>query len=751
MMKKRSLVIILSSVIVIGLIVLGVSFFVKSSETSKYPAYAEIKAEKLESGTVCENEQFELQWDQKNKRVILHDKEKGIQWCNTPEDELNNNPIESGVKTHPQVDSPIYVTYFDNINFAEKTAYAATGAIKNGCVSVQKIENGLSVIYSFEQEKFSVTVDYELRKDNLLVSVDTSKITESEENTVTEVAIAPFFCSVKNDTEDSYLFVPSGSGALVYPDVKLAKTTTTSEKVYGYDYSVDQEASFVKYESVKLPVYGAINSQKGICAIIEDGAEGANICTVSNNRKMNYAAVYASFLTRGYDLINTPKGFSSIAMKNKLYSEPVMNQVYSVAFYPFYGEDISYVNMADIYRNYLEEVYGFMEYETKAEENAINLNILGGAESTNFLFGIPYKEFFAATTLAEAEEVMKEVREVAGDINVSLKGYTSSGINVGKPAGGITIPKKLGSYKKLEEMTHAYEKTDTSLFLDYDTVRFRKSGSGITPLFGSAVTTNGKHTVLTVKSQATGLKDDDQEDYKLISRTVLDDLNAKVLKKALKKNVKGVGLSTLSSMSYADYKNEKYFVALGIEKQVSSIFNDYRKNGVTVMSNSANAYAAVYSDYIADVPTNSSDYDSFDVDVPFYEIVFKGYVPMSVSAVNLSSNPKVTVLKALETGSGLSFTMTANYDKELINSMEKDFYGMNREQVLERISTLVNKGVRDDLESLQDTTIVQHFIISDDVRCTVFENGKKVYVNYGDEAYSNGDLLIEAKNYLIEG
>ena len=749
-MIKRILVLALSLVILSGLIVCGVNLFNGDSDSKGYPAYQETEVKKLEDGMICENQQFELQWDQKNKRVILYDKETNTRWCNTPEEELDNNPIESGEKTHPQVDSPIYVTYFDNVNFAEKTVYAATGAIKNGSVSAEKTEKGLSVTYNFEKEQFSVTVEYTLQEDHLQVSVDTSKITENADNIVTEVSVAPFFCSVKNDTQDAYLFVPSGSGALIYSDVRVSSAVTTSEKVYGQDYSVDDADDFVKYESVRLPVYGAVNQNRGVCAIIEEGAEGANICTVSNNTGMGYAAVYASFMTRGYDLIDRPKGFSSTTVKNKLYSEPVMNQVYSIGFYPFYGEDASYVDMANIYRGYLEKEYGFTKDASLAQENAVNLNLVGAAEGREFLFGVPYSKLYATTTLKEAKEMINEVREIAGDINVSLQGFTKSGVNTGEPAGGIQIASKLGSYKELKQMYDSYGDTDTSLFLDFDSVCFNESGSGISTYFGSALTTNGKQATLTVKSQETGMPDSNQENYKLVSRQKLETLNAKILKKLTKKGISGIGLSTLSKMAYADYSDENCYVALGMGEQVRAIFTAYKEAGIPVMGSSANAYAAVSSDYIADVPTTSSGYESFDVEVPFYELVFKGYVPMSVSALNLSPDADRTLLKALESGVGLSFTAIKQYDEELVNSSRRDFYGTNKENVLSELKLLKEEGVIDILNELKGTGIAGHTVVNASVRKTEFSNGITIYVNYGEDAYTEGDITVSPNHYYVE-
>ena len=741
-MRKRVLVVVLVLCFVFSLTGCG--------EMKTYPSFSKIKVQKLESGVVDENERFELSWDQVNKRVILTDKENGVRWSSTPEEELDNNPIESGVKTHPQVDSPIYVTYFDNFKYVEKTAYAYTSAVKNGEVSAEKQENKISVTYVFESEKLSVTVDYMLRDDSLLVSVDTSRITEGGDNIVTEVAVAPFFCSVQNNAPDSYLFVPSGSGVLINSDIKLTQALATSERVYGNDYAIDAEGDFVTYESVKLPVYGAIKGDKGVCAIIEEGAEAASIRTIANQEKMGYASVYTSFLTRGYDLVSTPKGFSNSATKNKLYSEPITNQIYSVAFYPFYGDNVSYVDMADIYREYLKENYDFTESVVTVSENAVNLTIIGGTECRNLFMGVPYNDFFATTTIDEAKNIIEQIRSVAGDVNVSLEGFTASGVDIGKPAGGIKINSKLGSYKELRELQDAFTETDTSLFLNYDLVRFKNRGSDVSTLFNAAVTTNGKQVLLTVKSLETRLADDNLDTYKLVSRNSLDSLSAKVLKCVAKNDIKGIGFETLSNMLYSDYANEDYYVALGMSEQVIEILEKYREQNVLVMGNSANAYAAVKSDYISKVPSTSSDYESFDVDVPFYQIVFKGYIPMSGSAVNLSSNKQVTLLKSLESGVGLSYTLINDYDVKLVNSFERDFYGMNKDMVMEEIETVVNDGIVGVLNEVAGARIKDHVVVNEFVRKTVFDNGIEIWVNYGDDTYSEGNVTVDANDYHVE-
>ncbi|MNW02791.1 hypothetical protein D3C71_1986330 [compost metagenome] len=42
-----------------------------------------------------------------------------------------------------------------------------------------------------------------------------------------------------------------------------------------------------------------------------------------------------------------------------------------------------------------------------------------------------------------------------------------------------------------------------------------------------------------------------------------------------------------------------------------------------------------------------------------------------------------------------------------------------------------------------------HRILSDQVRETTYENGKKIVINYGVTPYSYGDKIVNAEDYLI--
>lgn len=101
-----------------------------------------------------------------------------------------------------------------------------------------------------------IPVDYILREDSLLATINPADIEESE-NQVTSVALAPFFCAAENDADNSWMLIPSGSGTLIYPKTLSQQGTNYSAQVYGEDASIEKWDMPSSEKSVRLPVYGA--------------------------------------------------------------------------------------------------------------------------------------------------------------------------------------------------------------------------------------------------------------------------------------------------------------------------------------------------------------------------------------------------------------------------------------------------------------------------------------------------------------
>jgi hypothetical protein len=125
---------------------------------------------------------------------------------------------------------------------------------------------------------------------------------------------------------------------------------------------------------------------------------------------------------------------------------------------------------------------------------------------------------------------------------------------------------------------------------------------------------------------------------------------------------------------------------------------------------------------------------------------------MSGTAMNLSTNKNTTLLKAIETGTGLTYTLIGKYDTNLITSAQNVFYGsVYWDDTIERgVATDIKATVdayKDLFESVNGEKIVGHKLITKDVRLTTFSNGVAVYVNYGDTDYTVGDIKVAAGSY----
>ena len=56
-----------------------------------------------------------------------------------------------------------------------------------------------------------------------------------------------------------------------------------------------------------------------------------------------------------------------------------------------------------------------------------------------------------------------------------------------------------------------------------------------------------------------------------------------------------------------------------------------------------------------------------------------------------------------------------------------------------------------DMEGLNNLRITDHARLSKDVAVTTYENGTSVFVNYGEEDYTQGAVTVAARSYLVTG
>ncbi len=703
-------------------------------------------SEKLSDTVVAENSSYKLEWDSVNAGIALVEKSTGKRWGTTPlrEGEATVDEYGMPIKKNPQLQSSVMIEYLNDEQKKVETAISYTGAYKNGRMLAESIENGIKVKYYFDKAQIMVPVEYVLREDSVAVTVNPKEVQENE-NQLLSVSLAPFWCSAENDGKDSYLFLPSGSGTLVSCATLSQQGSKYSYSVYGDDAVMQKEDLVTTEKALLLPVFGAKSGDTATCAIIESAAESAKICTILGSSAIKYSTVYATYQLRGYSS-NIATMLYNETQKRDVYAESMATAPMTIGFYPLKGEKANYSGMAEVYKNHLK-ASGFLN--EKVNDNALNLTFVGGTMMDKSFLGIPYRDLLAATTIKDVEAILKEIStETDTPINAKLLGFGDTGIDISDYAGGFKISKNIGTVKDLSKLSDFCKGNGISLYFDFDLIRFKENSSGYNSWFDVSHNACYKTAIGYKYDVATHSRIEDKSFYYLSRENLLNGAD-KLLKKINKWNIEGISLSSLSNIAYSDYSNRKnndYYSQSNMAKDVSGIVSKLASK-YKFAATDANAYAAVMADIIYDVPSSSSREKSFMCDIPFYQMVFKGYVPMAGESLNLAAEPKKQLLSYIESGSGLSFTLTANYYNEFIDAQSYYFFGTKYDDL--KTSLFENyKEFKDYYNAVNGAVIISHNILENGLRETVFDNGVKAYVNYSNEKTESPIGEVEALGYI---
>lgn len=691
------------------------------------------KTSYMQSGIAASNQNWRLKWDGEYYRVILENIMTGEVWSTLPAELLEPRIAEDGFEeiNNPHLENPLIIEYVENDTVQIEYLYAYTGSLKKGDYSIESIKDGLRITYYFSKKNISVPVEYRLIDEGINVSVDPKEIAESDTR-IYRISINPFFCSVRNTDEDAYIFYPSGSGTLIYPSRHIADSSSKySYPVYGKDMQLSGENNedLSNSEPVRLPVFGSKSGDKAVCAIIEDGSESAYIDLNVGSRTYGYSSVYATFELRGLSVSGS-------------YAESIVQNKLSVSYYPITGKKADYNGFAEKYREYLLE-NGLKE---KEGECVLSIKLLGATHINADILGVPYNKFFTLTPVESTEKIIREIYEkTAVAPVVNLVGYGESGLNVDCIAGNYRISKKLGTESDLLSLKEYCEKIKAGLFMDYDIIRFSSSGGGVKKISDYASDTTGRRAMSRRTELGSGIVKSVKEYF--VKREMLFGIAERAVSANINVGIDGISLSTASAYAYSDYSSQKYFSKSGFAEDFDRIAQYIRSQNQILLSDNANAYSAVNSDFISCVPTVSDRNILFDSDVPFYQMVFKGYIPMTCDALNLASDDNLQLLRAAESGCGISYTIIDEFDNRLLKAEQKIFYASVYDNLKNNIQDTAAK-YNEFFEKIRSAKIKSHTVISDNIRKTVFDNNITVYVNYGMSDEKVGDLKIKARSYI---
>ncbi len=655
-------------------------------------------------------------------------------WSTLPTDYLKDWNYEYGVSIS---ESAIFLKYYDP-TYESFFTINSSDAVAKGRILTEEVENGVKITYFFDEYKISVPVTYKLTDNGLKIKVVPSEIVEND-FTVMSVAVAPFLCSAVNEKSDNrYLFVPSGSGALMYTDCR-GKARTYEEEVYGDDLARSKNWNYTNQEQIHMPVFGAIDGNDAIYGIITSGAESSSIGAYVGDKDAGYSGVYPIFNIRSYNTVEINIG-GTTGFKNFIRLADKQNDdTFEVMYNVLCDDEASVSGIASAYRDYLGLNSG-------VNNKLVNITMLGGLMAERSALGIPYTTFSPTAKLSDVKDIVDEVSTYVGTpINVRLLGYGSSGLTVGKIAGGFTLNKKLGKVSDLKSIAESCKETKSDLYFDFDVVNMTSSGAGYSKRNDVALDTTDYRVKVNAFDIALRNVNKEIDSSYIISRSALPNVITDATNAIAKFGISGISFSTLGHSSYSDFKDIKYYGKSGMADDVSKALKKVKGGKVSVCTANANVYAAVTSDFLDEIPTVSSSFNVFDEDVPFYGMVFSGCKENAVS-VNLSSIPQDKFLEAVKTGSGLSFVLASNVNSDAVASALSAYISADYGNLKESIKNYI-KEYKDYFNAVSGSSVKSYVNLGNGISKTVFENGVVAVVNKSDSAVTVGDIVVDAKSF----
>ena len=629
---------------------------------------------------------------------------------------------------------------------------SATDAIKG---KLEQIFGGIDYTYEqYELDKeldtaektsnkpvFNISVIYRLDETGFSVEVPAESIEGKKDTPVYQLSFLPYFGA--GTTEDEgFLFVPAGGGALInFNNGKLAQNGYYSD-VYGWDMAMIRTA-LVHETRTNFNVYGLSKGNASYLCIIENGAPYSSISADISGRYNMYNYVNSTYTVtkrEKYDVGNKTNG-DVYVYEPQLPEGEIYRQKYVLV------NSGDYVDMAQAYKEYLTSLYG-MEKTDTAEAPAV-VEIVGAVDKIKQVCGIPVSKPLALTTFDEAAGVITELKSSGlNNLAVKVTGWANDGVRQ-TVFNKVKAVKELGGNKALTNLVASAKDQGVTVYLDGITQYAIDSGlkEGFFVYTDAArQVSKEKAEIFTFNSITFGIREDLTAHY-LVKNNLIYEMADNLVTKV---NSLGAGVSfqDMGKDVSSDF-NRKAPVSRQKEMENQTNYLAKVSEGTKVMLNAGNDYAVAYADIVTNMQLGGAEYSIIDKQIPFFQMAIHGFVDYTGEALNLTANPVDELLKSAEYGAGLAFNVMQENPFTLQNTVYTQYFGSEYALCKEDIVETYNR-YNSELGHVFNQEMTDHEFLTDEVTCTSYEDGTKVYVNYSYYEFTAADgTVVPARDYAV--
>jgi len=630
-------------------------------------------------------------------------------------------------------------------------------------------------VSAVSQPLFRMAIEYTLDEDGITQTLAANSISFDENAyTLDYLQVNPWF-GCGNSSYQGFTFIPDGSGTITrFEDIK--KPLNITSNVYGPDYAYyttdpahrqtmrlpvygvveNYYSRTVKAVTVDLPEeewyqdqYGywiktktemrttTVTDNRGYFAILTEGDALAQISTVNGGGSTHiYSSVQTKFFPRPTDSYSLREAMGSAAddamwtvSAKRKYTGNYTVKYYMLSddtkveeYYAGEGKDdttstfysASYMGMVNACRNYLER-NGIIE-RLKADEIKTDipliLETLGTIETEDTVLSVPVTVKKPLTSFEDIKLMYNQLSENGiTNIKFKLTGYANGGLYATVPYN-LKWEKKVGGNKGFEDLMNFASDKDIEIYPEFEFTYLlnTKMFDGFSYKQHAAKTMDNRYPRTYEYDPAYQMTR--RNGNNLISTSVFMYFYEHFAPKLLAYAPSGISVATLGSDLNSDFDKKDPYNREDSKTFVTDLLAAMQNDFGKVMTDGGNMYAVKNSDYILDMPLDSSQYLRTSDAIPFMGMVLHGYVQFAGTALNMAGDIDYEMLKAIENGAVPYFLLAYENTDILKKDYEyKKMYSVNFKIWAESGLVEKYKILNEALKDVQDKLIIDHEFI----------------------------------------
>ncbi|MGM9972836.1 MAG: DUF5696 domain-containing protein [Clostridiaceae bacterium] len=681
-------------------------------------------------------ESFEKIGENDFLELYLNEETLGIKVRNKKTNYYFSSSLDSTEDTMNQVwqglaDSAITLEYVDRSGKEEMASIIN----ENTEIDINKEDEGFKAAIEFKTQGFSLELQVVLDGQGVRAEILSSSIKEEKTGfRIRSIYLYPFFGATTGQDISGYMFIPDGSGALIRLDERnILASEPYRKRIYNNDFGINgaskETMGMQPLEGIQYPVYGMVHNVygNGYLAVINEGAEYGEINGYRAGITTPYNWITSKFIVRDSYFQPTNRKGEGIQM---LQEESNAFDI-SLTYHFLEEEGASYAGMAKKYQELLINE-GVLKKQTEVEASIpLKLEVLLSENKKGFL----WRRLVEMSTTDDIRAFTDEfIQEGINNIQVVARGWTKGGAG-GSSLNHRSFEKKAGRAQDWDSLRKHLEDNSIELYMYTDYIKLFEGIKGTSIARDSAQTVSEQIIRKSREGFNYAAPGTSQEFFKEDQRFFEEE------------GIDRIAVDSLGYSLYSSYKKDESISRAEVKEDYLNILKESKTNNALYKPNS---YLWEVSDNFYSIPMSSSNYSLITDNVPFLQIVLKGYMDYFISSMNFSGGSKETLLQMIDYGVYPSYYLTREDSVELLDTRSSWLYTSKFSSWEEKIKEQY-EYINGALSHVTGEAIVDRRVLQDGVVLVTYSNDVKIAINYNDTTYEALGLSVEGNDYRVIG